>query len=164
MRYEFTNEFEVNASADDVWEIYSSPNFHALTVQLLPNIIKRKDILEGDGCSVGTILRVVLHQGHSSLPMGKEKIVTVDHEKRLKEIQTIEGGYLEIGCKFSMLSFEILVKERNSCIIKTVTKYEINDNFATTVSGHLHTYLNGCVTIAQGVSKHITEQNARAAN
>ncbi|KAI3996682.1 hypothetical protein MKX01_012919 [Papaver californicum] len=157
MRYEFINEFDVNTSADDVWEIYSSPNFPALTVKLLPNILKSEDILEGDGGSVRTILR------HSSLPMCREKIVTVDHEKRLKEIQTIEGGYLEMGCTFSMLSFEILVKERNSCIIKTVTKYEINDDLATTISGHLHTYLNGCVTIAQGVSKLIAAKNAGAA-
>ncbi|KAI3996685.1 hypothetical protein MKX01_012922 [Papaver californicum] len=163
MRYEFINELRVNACADDVWAIYSSPNFPALTVKLLPNVLKSKDILEGDGCSVGTIMRLVLHAG-LGLSMCKEKIVTVDHEKRLKEIQTIEGGYLEMGCTFSMLSFEILVKERNSCIIKTVTKYEINDDLATTISGHLHTYLNGCVTIAQGVSKLIAERNTRAAN
>ncbi|RZC64074.1 hypothetical protein C5167_025849 [Papaver somniferum] len=162
MRYEFINEFVVDASADDVWAIYSSPNFPALSVQLLPNILKSKFILEGDGCSVGTILCVVPE--HASLPMCKEKIVTVDHEKRLKEIHTIEGGYLARGCTFSMLSFEILVKEKSSCVIKTVTKYEINDDLATSASSHLHTYLDGCVTLARGVSKHIAEQNAGAAN
>ncbi|MCL7027876.1 hypothetical protein MKW94_005345 [Papaver nudicaule] len=162
MRYEFINEFEVSASADDVWAIYSSPNFHTLTVQLLPNTLKSKDILEGDGCSVGTILCVVLLPGHG-LPASKEKIVTVDHEKRLKEIQTIEGGYLEMGCTFSILSFEILVKEINACVIKTVTKYEINDDLAASVSGRLHTYLDGCVAIAQGISNQLAEQIARAA-
>ncbi|XP_026432463.1 S-norcoclaurine synthase 2-like [Papaver somniferum] len=164
MRYEFVNEFEVDhASAADVWAIYSSPNFPTLTVQLVPNVLKSKDILEGDGHNVGTVLRVVLLPGHG-LPVCKEKYVTVDHEKRFKEIQTIEGGYLELGCNFSMLSFEILAKEGNSCVIKTVTKYEIDDDLATSVSGHLHTYLDTCVTIARAVSKRIAEQGARAAN
>ncbi|MCL7049088.1 hypothetical protein MKW94_015908 [Papaver nudicaule] len=163
MRYEFINEFEVNASADDVWAIYSSSNLRTSAVQLLPNILKSKDILEGDGYSVGTVFRVVLLPGHVT-PMFKEKIVTVDHQRRLKELEMIEGGYLEMGCTFCMLSFEILVKERNSCVIKTVTKHEINDDLATSVSGHFHTYFDGGVTIAQGVSKHIAKQKARADN
>ncbi|MCL7035567.1 hypothetical protein MKW94_000222 [Papaver nudicaule] len=154
MRYEFTNEFEVEASADDVWAIYSSSNLRTSAVQLLPNFLKSKDILEGDGHTVGTIFRVVFLPGHN-LPMYKEKIVTIDHKKRLKEIQTIEGGYLETGCTFNF--------EMNFCVIKTVTKYDINDDLATSVPGHLHILLDACVDLARGVSKHITEKNASAA-
>ncbi|MCL7040505.1 hypothetical protein MKW94_028858 [Papaver nudicaule] len=164
MRYEFTNEFEVKASADDVWAIYSSSNLRTSAVQLLPSILKSKDILEGDGCSVGTIFRVVFLPARYNIPMYREKIVTVDHQKRLKEIQTIEGGYLEMGCTFCMLSFEILAKEANSCVIKTVTKYEVNDDLPTSVSNNLHIVLNACIDLARGVSKHITEKNASAAN
>ncbi|MCL7052296.1 hypothetical protein MKW94_001182 [Papaver nudicaule] len=163
MRYEFINEFEVKASSDDVWAIYSSSNLRTSAVQLLPSILKSKDILEGDGCSVGTIFRVVLLPGYN-IPMYKEKIVNMDHQKRFKEIQTIEGGYLEMGCTFCMLSFEILAKETNSCVIKTVTKYEINDDLATSVPNNLHIVLNACVDLARGVSKHITEKNASADN
>ncbi|RZC47760.1 hypothetical protein C5167_040710 [Papaver somniferum] len=163
MRYEFISELEVDACADYVWEIYSSPNFPTLAVQFLQNILKSKDILEGDGYTVGSIMRLVLLPGYC-LPPFKEKILTVDHDKRLKELQTIEGGYLEMGCTFSKTSFEILVKEKSSCVIKVVTKYEINDDLATSVYGHLHTYFDGCVTLARWVSKHVTEKNARAAN
>ncbi|KAI3837236.1 hypothetical protein MKX03_004121 [Papaver bracteatum] len=164
MRYEFTNEFEVDhASADDVWAIYTAPNFPTLSAQLLSGLLKSKDIVEGDGCSVGTIFSVVFLPG-CVVPMHKEKIVTVNHEKRLKEIQMIEGGYLEMGCTFCMLSFEILVKERNSCIIKTVTKYEINDDLASGVSCHFHTGFDMLVALARQVSKHITDKNATAAN
>ncbi|RZC46861.1 hypothetical protein C5167_039805 [Papaver somniferum] len=64
MRYEFINEFEVNhASADDVWAIYTAPNFPTLAAQLLPGLLKSKDIVEGDGCSVDTILSVVFLPG-----------------------------------------------------------------------------------------------------
>ncbi|KAI3892097.1 hypothetical protein MKX03_025263 [Papaver bracteatum] len=164
MRYEFANELEVNACADDVWAIFSGPNFPILTVQLLPDILKSKDILEGDGCSVGTIMSVVFH------PEVSEQDLTgvqgeVDHKKRRKEIQAIEGGCLDMGCTFSILSFEILLaKERNSCVIRTVNKHEVIDDLVTTTvsNGHLHTYFDACVTLVRGVAKHIAEQNAIA--
>ncbi|MCL7049457.1 hypothetical protein MKW94_010491 [Papaver nudicaule] len=165
MKYEFINEFQVDVCADDVWAVYSSPNFPALTVQLLPGILKSKDILEGDGSGVGTVLRVVLLPAHGlPLPVCKEKIVTLNHEKRLKELQMIEGGYLELGCTSSMLSFEILEKERNSCVVKTVTKYEVPDDLAAGISGHLHTFLDAGIAIARGVSKYIIQQKSGIAN
>ncbi|KAI3920325.1 hypothetical protein MKX01_000664 [Papaver californicum] len=159
MRYEFINEIDVDASADEVWAIYSSPDFCKLVVQILSCILESKDVVEGDGRSVGTILRVVFLPGHVPR-MYKEKFVTIDDDKRLKEIEMIEGGYLEMGFTFCMLSFEILAKESNQCIIKTVMKYEINDEVATGVTAHLNNSLDTWVTLARGVSGHIAQQKA----
>ncbi|KAI3890741.1 hypothetical protein MKX03_019133 [Papaver bracteatum] len=159
MRYEFINEIEVDASADDVWAIYSDPNFCKLVVQILSGILESKDVVEGDGRSVGSILRVVFLPGHVPR-MYKEKFVTIDNQKRLKEIEMIEGGYLEMGFTFCMLSFEILAKESNLCVIRTITKYEINDEVATGVTAHLNNSLDTWVTLARGVSGHIAQQKA----
>ncbi|MCL7037610.1 hypothetical protein MKW94_007049 [Papaver nudicaule] len=161
MRYEFINEFEVDASADDVWAIYTAPNFPALAAQLL--VYSKARILWKVMAAALVLFSVLCSsQVRSVVPMYKEKIVTVDHEKKLKEIQMMEGGYLEMGCTFCMLSFEILAKERISCIIKTVTKYEISDDLTTGVSAHFHTTFDTWVALGQEVSKHIAKKNATA--
>nr|DAD17840.1 TPA_asm: hypothetical protein HUJ06_019303 [Nelumbo nucifera] len=43
------NEMEVGVPADDIWAVYSSPELPRLFVQLMPNVIKKIDILQGDG-------------------------------------------------------------------------------------------------------------------
>ncbi|MCL7025012.1 hypothetical protein MKW94_004880 [Papaver nudicaule] len=161
MRFEFINEFEAHAPADDVWAFYSSPNYPKQVVELLPTILETKEILEGDGHSVGTVIRVVYLPGYVPHTYN-EKIVTVDHGKRLKEVQQIEGGYLDMGFTYCMVSHEILAKECNSCIIKSAVHAEINDEAAN--GSIIHNTLDGYVALARAVSKHIGEQHAKSAN
>ncbi|KAI3832341.1 hypothetical protein MKX03_034658 [Papaver bracteatum] len=156
MRYKLINEFDVNASAVDVWEVYSSPNLPKLIVDLLPGTFERIDIVEGNG-GVGTVLRLVFPPGTVPLTY-KEKIVTIDNSKRLKEVRQIEGGYLDMGVSFYMDSFQIIEKVGyNSCTIKSTTKYEINDDeLAKKVSPLIS--VDSLVNMARGISKYVLKK------
>ncbi|MCL7026741.1 hypothetical protein MKW94_006420 [Papaver nudicaule] len=115
MRYELINEMRVNASASDIWAVYSSHDLPKLVVRLLPSAIESIDYIEGNG-GVGSILRLVFPPG--SVPLTyKEKFITIDHRRRLKEVLMIEGGFLAMGVTFCMDSFRII---DNSCIIRSI--------------------------------------------
>ncbi|RZC67749.1 hypothetical protein C5167_011442 [Papaver somniferum] len=163
MRYELINEFDVNASADDVWEVYSSPNLPKLIVDLLPGMFERIDYVEGNG-GLGTVLRLVYPPG--TVPRTyKEKFVTIDKSRRLKEVQQMEGGYLDMGVSFYMDSFEIIEQVGcNSCTIKSTTKYEINDDeLAKKVSPLIS--VDSLVNMARGISKYVLKkQNSRSSH
>ncbi|OVA02868.1 Bet v I domain [Macleaya cordata] len=154
MRKELTNEMEVAASADKIWAVYSSPNLPKLIVELLPTVFDRIDIIEGDG-GVGTVLYILSPPG--SVPLSyKEKFVTIDNEKRLKEVQQIEGGYLDMGVTYYMDSFHILEKGPDSCIIKSTTTYEIKDELADKVSSLIT--IDSLVGMAKAISKYVLDQ------
>ncbi|KAI3965764.1 hypothetical protein MKX01_010721 [Papaver californicum] len=157
MRYELINEFDVNASADEVWKVYSSHNLPKLIVDLLPGTFERIDFVEGNG-GVGTVLRIVYPPG--SVPLTyKEKFVTIDNSKRLKEVQQVEGGYLDMGVTFYMDSFQIVEKVGcHSCTIKSITKYEINDDeLAKKISPLIS--VDSLVNMARAISKYVLKKH-----
>lgn len=139
IKKELKHELEVAASADDIWEVYSSPDMPNLIVKLLPSVFEEIEILEGDGGDggVGTILRITFPPG--SVPLTyKEKFVTINDWKRLQEVKQIEGGYLDMGCTFYMDSFHILRKGPKSCVIVSKTEYEVpNEEIASKVEPYI---------------------------
>ncbi|KAI3937876.1 hypothetical protein MKW92_033773 [Papaver armeniacum] len=157
MRYELINEFDVGASADDVWAVYSSPDLPRLIVELLPGVFEKIDVVEGNG-GLGTVLHLVYP--HGSVPLSyKEKFITMDNHKRLKEVRQIEGGYLEMGCTFYMDSFQILKKTHDSCTIRSITKYEVSAELADKVSSHIS--VESLVDMARAISKYVIENNEK---
>lgn len=64
----------------------------------------------------------------------KEKFTKVDHEKRLKEVQVFEGGYLDAGFTLYRVRFENIEKGDDSCIIKTTIEYDIKEEAAANAS------------------------------
>ncbi|KAK9144284.1 hypothetical protein Sjap_004187 [Stephania japonica] len=132
IRKELKHELPVAASAKEIWGVYSSPDLPKLIVKLLPSVFEKIEIIEGDG-GVGTVLRLTYPPG--SVPLTyKEKFVTIDNKKQLKEVMQIEGGYLDMGCTFYMDSFHILENGCDACIIVSKTEYEVpNEEIASKV-------------------------------
>ncbi|KAL6132365.1 hypothetical protein ACLB2K_070736 [Fragaria x ananassa] len=61
----------------------------------------------------------------------------VDNEKRVKEVEVVEGGYRELGFTFYLIRFEITEagsSTPSSCIIKTTVEYELKEEAAAMVS------------------------------
>ncbi|KAI3849268.1 hypothetical protein MKX03_001667 [Papaver bracteatum] len=153
LRYELINEMKVNASANDIWAVYSSPDLPKLIVKLLPGVFERIDYVEGNG-GVGTILRLVYPPG--SVPLSyKEKFITIDNRKRLKEVLQIEGGYLAMGVTFYMDSFKIIKTGCDSCIIRSITQYEVPDNLAAKISPLVS--VDSLVGMATAISKYVLD-------
>ena len=57
--------------------------------------------------------------------MQREKFTKYDNEKRMKELEVMEGGYLDLGLTLSLVRFEIIKKDNDSCIIKSTTEYDV---------------------------------------
>ncbi|OVA02905.1 Bet v I domain [Macleaya cordata] len=133
MRKELTHEMEVPTSADSIWAVYSSPDIPRLLKEvLLPGVFEKLDVIAGDG-GVGTVLDIAFPPG--AVPRSyKEKFVKINHEKRLKEVEMIEGGYLDMGCTFYMDKIHVLEKGPNSCVIESAIIYEVKDEYAEVVA------------------------------
>lgn len=64
----------------------------------------------------------------------KEKFTKIDHEKRLKETEVVEGGLLDYGFTLYLVRFEIIEKGADSCIIKTTVEYDVKEEAAANAS------------------------------
>lgn len=62
----------------------------------------------------------------------KEKFTVVDHEKRVKETEVVEGGYLELGFTLYRVRFEVIEVESNEkqCITRSTIEYELKEEAA----------------------------------
>lgn len=72
--------------------------------------------------------------GTQGLSDYKEKFTKIDNEKRVKETEVVEGGYLDLGFTLYRVRFEIIEKDINSCIIRSTIEYELKDEFAANAS------------------------------
>lgn len=63
-----------------------------------------------------------------------EKFTKVDNEKRVKEAEVIEGGYLELGFALYRVRFEIIEKGEDSCIIRSTIEHQVKEEAAANAS------------------------------
>ncbi|XP_031258814.1 S-norcoclaurine synthase 1-like [Pistacia vera] len=146
----------VAATACSVWDIYGSLQVVTIINTFLPDVLGTVKVLEGDG-QVGTLLNVTFPQGTPGVGYMKEKITKVNYKKRVKETQTIEGGFLALGFKRYTTQYKIIENNFTSSIIKSTIKYEVDDklsNLASIVNTKL------VETLAETVGKYLTVKKA----
>ncbi|KAK4572238.1 hypothetical protein RGQ29_030606 [Quercus rubra] len=80
----------------------------------------------GDG-GIGTILKKTYTPGSHGFFVQREKFTKYDNEKRMKELEVMEGGYLDLGLILFHVHFEIIEKDNDSCIIKSTIEYDIKE-------------------------------------
>ncbi|XP_015878533.3 norbelladine synthase [Ziziphus jujuba] len=131
-----SHELEVKVPAGQVWELYGSLRLAYLVQQQLSNLIEKVDVIHGDG-GVGTVLQLTFVPGFPSGRVCKEKFTKVDDEKRVKESEVIEGGFLDLGFTLYRVRFEIIEKEddkESSSIIKSTIEYDVKEEAAANAS------------------------------
>ena len=66
----------------------------------------------------------------------KEKFMVVDHEKRVKEVEVVEGGFLDLGFTLYRVRFKVIEVEGNEkqCIIRYGIEYELKEEAAANVA------------------------------
>ncbi|XP_055824549.1 norbelladine synthase-like [Solanum dulcamara] len=118
----FTEQVQINAAASEVWNLYGTNELANFAVEKLPHIVDKVELIEGNG-GAGTLLQVSLPGN----PPYKEKYVIVDDEKRVKEVEIVEGGYLDLGFNFYGIKFEVIENGENSSFIKLTIDFETKD-------------------------------------
>ncbi|KAJ9559000.1 hypothetical protein OSB04_013614 [Centaurea solstitialis] len=128
-----SDEVEVKVSADKAWQLYGTLELADIAAKY---IVDEIEIIEGNG-GVGTIIKITFKPG-SGISYYKEKYTVVDDEKRVKEAEVIEGGYLDFGFTLFRVRFEIKDSPNDetssSCLIKTTIEYEVKEEAAANAS------------------------------
>ncbi|XP_024960955.1 S-norcoclaurine synthase 2-like [Cynara cardunculus var. scolymus] len=128
-----SEEVEVKVSADKAWQVYGTLKLGDLAAKY---IVDGLEVIEGDG-GVGTIVKITFKPG-SGISYYKEKFTTVDNERRVKEAEIIEGGYLDFGFTLYRVRFEVKDNPNDepgsSCLMKTTIEYDVKEEDAANAS------------------------------
>ncbi|KAL0452292.1 UNVERIFIED_CONTAM: S-norcoclaurine synthase 2 [Sesamum latifolium] len=124
-------EMEVKVPATEAWKLYGSLLLADVVVEALPDRFSKVEVVEGDG-SVGTILHIFLAPGTAGPASYKEKFTVVDDERRVKEAELVEGGFLELGFTLYRVWVEVIEKEgkKEECITRGTIQYELKEEAA----------------------------------
>ncbi|KAK4572234.1 hypothetical protein RGQ29_030602 [Quercus rubra] len=125
MSRQLSHELEVNVAASEAWELYGRLGLAKLLVED-GSIVEKIEVIEGDG-GIGTILKKTYTPGSHGFSVQREKFTKYDNEKRMKELEVMEGGYLDLGLTLFRVRFEIIEKDNDSCIIKSTIEYDIKE-------------------------------------
>ena len=52
----------------------------------------------------------------------------------MKELEVLEGGYLDLGLTLFRVRFEIIENDNDSCIIKSTIEYDVKEEAVANIS------------------------------
>ncbi|KAL0403342.1 UNVERIFIED_CONTAM: hypothetical protein Sradi_1975000 [Sesamum radiatum] len=124
-------EVEVKVPASEAWKLYRSLLLAKLVVEAFPDRFSKFEVVEGDG-SAGTILQFFLAPGTAGPASYKEKYTVVDDERRVKEAELVEGGFLDLGFTVYKVRGEVIEKEGKTeeCVVRGSIEYELKEEAA----------------------------------
>lgn len=87
-----------------------------------------------------------------------EKFAVVDNEKRVKVVEVVEGGYLNLGFTLYHVTIEVIEKEEkeNECIARVTVNYELKEENAANVS---LISIKNIVAIMQAAADYLHDNN-----
>ncbi|KAI3919059.1 hypothetical protein MKW98_016612, partial [Papaver atlanticum] len=89
----------------------------------------------------------------------REKFVKIDNCKRVKQLKQIQGGYLDMGFSLYKVTYEILPKDNNSCIIRSTVQIDLDDkNFET--NARLIT-VDSMLDMAKSIVQYVLDNKAK---
>ncbi|OMO51102.1 hypothetical protein COLO4_37817 [Corchorus olitorius] len=154
MHGHITQDTPVAVPAAAVWEAYSGLELGKLVDKLLPDVIGRVEVVEGDG-GVGTLVKLTFPPGSPGSGYMIEKFIKNDDEARVKETELVEGGYKDLGFDSYRIRLEIIEKDSESSIIRSSVEYEIDDKLAELAS---HVNTKPLEIMAETIGKHLSEK------
>ncbi|XP_042056001.1 norbelladine synthase-like [Salvia splendens] len=131
-----SDEKTVDVPATEAWKLYSTLQLPKMALEANSDLVSWINVVQGDG-GAGTILEVIIHSGMGGgLKSFKEKFMVVDHEKRVKEVEVVEGGFLDLGFTLYRIRFEVIEVEGNEkqCITRSTIEYELKEEAAANVA------------------------------
>ncbi|WJX50983.1 hypothetical protein P8452_37220 [Trifolium repens] len=120
------HELELHVPASEAWDLFGGLVIGKVLEKEMPDKFQKVELIEGDG-GVGTILKVIFTPGLPGPTSLKEKFTKIDTEKRIKEVEVVEGGYLDLGFTLYRIRLEVIEKGVGSSIMKTTVEYEVKE-------------------------------------
>uniref|UniRef100_A0A7N1A0S5 Bet v I/Major latex protein domain-containing protein n=1 Tax=Kalanchoe fedtschenkoi TaxID=63787 RepID=A0A7N1A0S5_KALFE len=116
----------VEAPASAVWSAYSGLELPRLITELLSDVLGVAEVVQGDG-GVGTVIRVTSVPGSAGPGDFIDVYTKVDDEARVKEKETVEGGFRALGFSLYRMRFEVMEKGESAAVIRSTVEYEVED-------------------------------------
>ncbi|GAU43494.1 hypothetical protein TSUD_92050 [Trifolium subterraneum] len=123
---EVEHELELHVPASEAWDLFGGLAIGKLVEKEMPEKFQKVELIEGDG-GVGTILKLTFTPGVPGPTSLNEKFIKIDAEKRIKEVEVVEGGYLDLGFTLYRIRLEVIEKGEESSIMKTTIEYEVKE-------------------------------------
>uniref|UniRef100_A0ACD5YY86 Uncharacterized protein n=1 Tax=Avena sativa TaxID=4498 RepID=A0ACD5YY86_AVESA len=156
MKGSLYHEFQTDLPAAEVWEVYGGLLIGQLVPQLLPDMLSKVELVDGDG-GVGTVLLLTFPPGTPGLESYKEKFIKVDNENYVKEAIVVEGGFLDYGFTKYLVRFEITDKTDETSVIRSTIEYEVDEEHISNTS---FVSTTAVATIAEAITRYIKEQKS----
>ncbi|GJY76591.1 S-norcoclaurine synthase 2-like protein [Tanacetum coccineum] len=125
-----SEEVDVKVEASKAWQLYGSLELGKVTGE---HFLEKLELLEGDG-GVGTVLKLT-YKPENGISSYKEKFMKIDDENMVKEVEVVEGGFLDIGFNLYRVRFEVKVNPKDgtgsSCVVKSTIEYEVKEEAAS---------------------------------
>ncbi|KAL7108087.1 hypothetical protein ACP275_06G093100 [Erythranthe tilingii] len=152
-----SSEREVKVPASEAWKLYSTLELAKIVAEALPSLISKINVVQGDG-GAGTILELFFPPGGAGLSSYKEKFTVVDDEKRVKETEVVEGGFLDLGFSLYRVRFEVFDKDEEDeyCITKATIEYEVGEESA---ANSALVSIQPLVTIMEAAALHLIQNH-----
>nr|XP_043623878.1 norbelladine synthase-like [Erigeron canadensis] len=148
-----SEETQVKVPVSKAWALYGSLELGKIASG---KILECVDLVEGNG-GVGTILKLTLKPGLGFVHC-KEKFTKIDNKNKIKEIEAVEGGYLDLG--FDLYRFRIEIKEIptdvTSSRVKCTIEYEVKEEFAANAS---FVTAESMTTLMSFANEHLLQSN-----
>ncbi|XP_068640866.1 uncharacterized protein [Aristolochia californica] len=116
---------DIPFSASQVWDVYANTHQLAEIFKNVPGTALEDIQIVGDG-GLGTLIVLILKPGNAFRQF-TETLVTLDNEKRVKEVDVSEGGFLTVGYTFFRTRFEILAKGPNMATVRKSILYNLQE-------------------------------------
>ncbi|XP_020585865.1 major allergen Pru ar 1-like [Phalaenopsis equestris] len=122
----FTHEGVSNVSIDRLWKA-GILDAHNLMPKLLPDVITKVELLEGDG-GAGTVKKFVFSEAVKEFRYIVDKTDALDDENHIIKQTVVEGGL--IGSRLKSYSFELKLEagSNGKTVEKTTVHYETLDD------------------------------------
>ena len=153
-------ETTVKVAAEEFWDACRDIKRVRILHEVLGGMVGEPRVEHGDG-GVGTIVSVAnppeSFWGKSGT---KELYRMIDDEKRITEVEVIEGGVKDLGFDYFLIRVEIIEKDPQTTIVRSTVDYEIYDKLAHKVSLVKMEYFQ---TSIEAIAKYLnTERKANA--
>nr|GEY49895.1 S-norcoclaurine synthase 2-like [Tanacetum cinerariifolium] len=130
---ELKKKVEAKVAPSKAWQLYKSLELGKVVGE---HFLEKLELIEGDG-GVGTVLKLT-YKPEYGIPSYKEKFTKIDDENMVKEVEVVEGGFLDNGFSLYRVRIEVKVNPNDatglSSLVRSTIEYELKEEAASNAS------------------------------
>ncbi|KAI4342484.1 hypothetical protein MLD38_027111 [Melastoma candidum] len=119
---EAKGQVKVDVALDLLWRGLSK-DIVTTVPKIVPNLVKKAEIVEGDG-GLGSVILFEFGPGAGEVEYQKEKIVELEDSQLRLGLQVMEGGHLAAGFSFYRVTFQLTPSTDKETVVDVTIAFE----------------------------------------